>query len=303
MYTRVLPALSVLAIATMAAASPATAEYGKPADYKPAPTADYKPSEYKPSEYTPEYKHDDYKPEYKAERKEEYKKEQYKRDEYKSDRVDFRMDEYKNEKVKNQCNTGPVHCCDTIEDASSENVSKYSGLLGDALSVQGANVPVGLNCSPAAGGSGANCAAQPACCDHVESSERRAILTARRLQKANWDNSETKLGSLQISAAVLSRVSEILARCGFNIDSLVICRTKIHDLIRMSIVLGGQNGVVEQARRQLGDLVPVWAMLDHTGARTIVRELLLVKVSIINPEYLEEQVLADLRTSRVVAAQ
>jgi acetolactate synthase small subunit len=35
--------------------------------------------------------------------------------------------------------------------------------------------------------------------------------------------------------------------------------------------------------------VPVWAVLDYTQTRTIARELLLVKVSILGPEYLEDQ--------------
>ncbi|KAL0580334.1 hypothetical protein V5O48_001671 [Marasmius crinis-equi] len=96
---------------------------------------------------------------------------------------------------------------------------------------------------------------------------------------------------VQNEPGVLSRVSGILAGRGFNIDSLVVCRTEIRDLSRMSIVLSGQEGVVEQARRQLEDLVPVWAVLDYTDTRTITRELLLVKVSILGPEYLEEQLL------------
>ncbi|KAF8908810.1 small subunit of acetolactate synthase-domain-containing protein [Mucidula mucida] len=94
---------------------------------------------------------------------------------------------------------------------------------------------------------------------------------------------------VQNEPGVLSRVSGILAGRGFNIDSLVVCSTEIADLSRMCIVLKGQDGVVEQARRQLEDLVPVWAVLDYTNTRTIARELLLVKVSILGPEYLEEQ--------------
>ena len=50
-------------------------------------------------------------------------------------------------------------------------------------------------------------------------------------------------------------MSGILAGRGFNIDSLVVCSTEIRDLSRMCIVLNGQDGVVEQARRQLEDLV------------------------------------------------
>ncbi|VDC03620.1 unnamed protein product [Peniophora sp. CBMAI 1063] len=94
---------------------------------------------------------------------------------------------------------------------------------------------------------------------------------------------------VQNEPGVLSRVSGILAGRGFNIDSLVVCRTEIRDLSRMCIVLSGQDGVVEQARRQLEDLVPVWAVLDYTETRTIERELLLAKVSILGPEYLEDQ--------------
>jgi len=96
---------------------------------------------------------------------------------------------------------------------------------------------------------------------------------------------------VQNEPGVLSRVSGILAGRGFNIDSLVVCRTEIRDLSRMCIVLNGQDGVVEQARRQLEDLVPVWAVLDYTETRVISRELLLAKVSILGPEYLEEQFL------------
>lgn len=60
---------------------------------------------------------------------------------------------------------------------------------------------------------------------------------------------------VQNEPGVLSRVSGILAARGFNIDSLVVCATEIEDLSRMCIVLRGQDGVIEQARRQLEDLV------------------------------------------------
>lgn len=56
----------------------------------------------------------------------------------------------------------------------------------------------------------------------------------------------------------------------------------------MTIVLRGLDGVVEQARRQLDDLVPVWAVLDYTAAPLVQRELLLAKVSTLGPEAFEE---------------
>ncbi|KAJ3107190.1 hypothetical protein HDU97_004610 [Phlyctochytrium planicorne] len=87
---------------------------------------------------------------------------------------------------------------------------------------------------------------------------------------------------------VLSRVSGILAGRGFNIDSLVVSRTEVPDLSRMTIVLKGQASTIEQARRQLEDLVPVWAVLDYTHAKIIERELLLVKVSSVPHEHVTE---------------
>ncbi len=94
---------------------------------------------------------------------------------------------------------------------------------------------------------------------------------------------------VQNEPGVLARVSGILAARGFNIDSLVVCATEIEDLSRMCIVLRGQDGVIEQARRQLEDLVPVWAVLDYTRTKTIERELLLAKISILGPDYFEHQ--------------
>lgn len=93
---------------------------------------------------------------------------------------------------------------------------------------------------------------------------------------------------VQNEPGVLSRISGILAARGFNIDSLVVCNTEVEDLSRMTIVLRGLDGVVEQARRQLDDLVPVWAVLDYTNAALVQRELLLAKVSILGPEVFEE---------------
>jgi len=56
----------------------------------------------------------------------------------------------------------------------------------------------------------------------------------------------------------------------------------------MNIVLRGQDGVVEQARRQLEDLVPVWVVLDYSHSQIVERELLLAKVSILGPEHFHE---------------
>lgn len=93
---------------------------------------------------------------------------------------------------------------------------------------------------------------------------------------------------VQNEPGVLSSVSGTLAARGFNIDSLVVCNTEVKDLSRMTIVLTGQDAVVEQARRQIEDLVPIYAVLDYTNAEIIRRELLLARVSLLGPEYFHD---------------
>jgi acetolactate synthase-1/3 small subunit len=84
---------------------------------------------------------------------------------------------------------------------------------------------------------------------------------------------------------VLSRVSGILAGRGINIESLVVARTEVPDLSRMTIVINGQDEGIEQSRRQLEDIVPVWAVLDFTKVRAVQREMLLIKVATVPHEF------------------
>jgi acetolactate synthase-1/3 small subunit len=71
---------------------------------------------------------------------------------------------------------------------------------------------------------------------------------------------------------VLSRISGILAGRGFNIDSLVVAKTEIKDLSRMTIVVNASDALVEQAIKQLEDVVPVWAVLNYSGTAFVERE-------------------------------
>ncbi|KAJ1877898.1 acetolactate synthase, regulatory subunit, partial [Kickxella alabastrina] len=91
----------------------------------------------------------------------------------------------------------------------------------------------------------------------------------------------------QDEPGVLSRVTGVMAARGFNIDTLVASKTEVPGLSRMTLVLKGPAIVMEQAKKQLEDLVPIWAVLDYSHTRIIERESLLVKVSIVTPEDIE----------------
>lgn len=84
---------------------------------------------------------------------------------------------------------------------------------------------------------------------------------------------------------VLSKVSGLLSARGFNIDSLSVSATDVRDLSRMYIVLRGAPAAMVQARRQLEDLVNVWAVIDYTKKNVLERELAMVKVAAVPPSF------------------
>jgi acetolactate synthase I/III small subunit len=77
---------------------------------------------------------------------------------------------------------------------------------------------------------------------------------------------------------VLSRVSGLFARRGFNIDSLVVAETEDAELSRMTITVNEQDQNVEQVTKQLHKLINVLKITDLDPAGSVERELLLIKV-------------------------
>ena len=59
-------------------------------------------------------------------------------------------------------------------------------------------------------------------------------------------------------AGVLSRVSGLFSRRGYNIDSLVVCETADPDKSRATIVVSGDEYILEQIKKQLSKLVEVF---------------------------------------------
>jgi acetolactate synthase-1/3 small subunit len=78
---------------------------------------------------------------------------------------------------------------------------------------------------------------------------------------------------------VLAQVAGMFAARGFNIDSLVVGRTDNPELSRMTIVVNGDNAVLEQVRKQLQKLVPVVKVVDYQDVAFVERDLVLVQVS------------------------
>jgi acetolactate synthase-1/3 small subunit len=78
---------------------------------------------------------------------------------------------------------------------------------------------------------------------------------------------------------VLAHVAGMFAARGFNIDSLVVGRTEDPDLSRMTIVVVGDDRVVEQVRKQLVKIIPVVKVQDFVGQPVVARDLMLIVIS------------------------
>lgn len=79
---------------------------------------------------------------------------------------------------------------------------------------------------------------------------------------------------------VLAHVAGMFAARAFNIDSLAVGRTEDPELSRMTIVVIGDDKVVEQVRKQLAKIVPVVKVQDFAGQPVVARDLMLISVSV-----------------------
>lgn len=79
-------------------------------------------------------------------------------------------------------------------------------------------------------------------------------------------------------AGVLSRVSGLFSRRGFNIDSLAVGITDDPAISRITIVVDGNEYIVEQVEKQLNKLIDVIKIKRLEANDMISRELMLIKV-------------------------
>lgn len=81
------------------------------------------------------------------------------------------------------------------------------------------------------------------------------------------------------NTGVLSRVSGLFSRRGFNIESLSVSTTDKKEISRMTIVVEGDEDVMEQVTKQLHKLVEVIKISNITGEEFIDRGMALFKVA------------------------
>ncbi len=99
---------------------------------------------------------------------------------------------------------------------------------------------------------------------------------------------------------VLNRVTALFSGRGFNIDTLNVAPTQDPTQSRMTIVVKGDDTVLEQVTKQLNKLVDIIKVQDFQDGEYVDRELVLVKVSADTKSRPEVMQICDIFRAKIV---
>ena len=102
---------------------------------------------------------------------------------------------------------------------------------------------------------------------------------------------------------VLTRIAGLFSGRGFNIDTLTVGPTQNDKISRMTIVVVGNDQVLEQVVKQLKKLVDVLEVHDFKDGDVIDRELILLRVkatAVARPEVMQ---ICDIFRAKIVDVQ
>ncbi|MEK6766015.1 MAG: acetolactate synthase small subunit [Planctomycetota bacterium] len=99
---------------------------------------------------------------------------------------------------------------------------------------------------------------------------------------------------------VLSRITGLFSGRGFNIESLAVGETENMAISRMTIVVSGDESILEQVRKQLGKIIDTIKVTDFTGSDYVERDLMLIKVSAIPGKRSEIIELVDVFRGKII---
>jgi len=99
---------------------------------------------------------------------------------------------------------------------------------------------------------------------------------------------------------VLTRVTTLFRRRGYNIESLAVGETENPTISRITIIVRGDDRILEQVTKQLYKLVDVIKIVDITEERSVERELVLIKVKADNNVRADIVQIVDIFRARIV---
>ena len=105
---------------------------------------------------------------------------------------------------------------------------------------------------------------------------------------------------VQNKPGVLAHVAGMFAARAFNIDSLAVGRTDNPDLSRMTIVVVGDDRVLEQVRKQLAKIITIVKVQDFVGQDVVARDLMLISIAATPEKRPEILALIEMFNAKVV---
>ena len=99
---------------------------------------------------------------------------------------------------------------------------------------------------------------------------------------------------------VLTRVAGLFSRRGYNIESLAVGITDNPEISRMTIVVAGDDHVLEQVTKQLNKLIDVIRVSDLNPDESFERELALFKVKVDKGSRSEILAIVDVFRAQIV---
>ncbi|MDO4573794.1 MAG: acetolactate synthase small subunit [Planctomycetia bacterium] len=99
---------------------------------------------------------------------------------------------------------------------------------------------------------------------------------------------------------VLSHISGMLASRGYNIESLAVGETDNPTLSRMTIVVVGDDHVLEQVRKQLEKIVTVVKVIDISADDYVERDLALIRVKADAKTRVDVREICDIFRAKIV---
>ncbi|MBQ5332604.1 MAG: acetolactate synthase small subunit [Oscillospiraceae bacterium] len=101
-------------------------------------------------------------------------------------------------------------------------------------------------------------------------------------------------------AGVLSRVSGLFSRRGFNIDSLAVGETDDPAISRITIVADGDEHTAQQIEKQLNKLVDTMKVRTLAPDELLARELQLIKVNASPAQRSEILTICDIMGAKII---
>lgn len=102
------------------------------------------------------------------------------------------------------------------------------------------------------------------------------------------------------TSGVLSRISGLFARRGYNVESITAGTTTDANITRITIVATGDAEVLEQIEKQLAKLEDILTIKELKPDESVYRELILIKVKVAPQERQSVMSVADIFRAKII---